>query len=67
MYKVLVDTFDDLDGEKIESGGETIDFSVAGVEYSIDLRDEHAAELRRQLGNYIGTRAASAATNAGAA
>ncbi|MDH6282455.1 histone-like nucleoid-structuring protein Lsr2 [Prescottella agglutinans] len=53
MYKVLVETFDDLDGGKIESGGETIDFSVAGVEYSIDLRDENAAELRRLLGNYI--------------
>ncbi|WP_433608394.1 histone-like nucleoid-structuring protein Lsr2 [Prescottella agglutinans] len=51
-YKVIVEIFDDLDGKKIESGGETIDFSLGAVEYSIDLRDEHAAELRKLLGGY---------------
>lgn len=53
MYKVVVEIFDDLDGKKIESGGETIEFSVGGVEYSIDLRDENSAALRRLLGGYI--------------
>lgn len=53
MYQVVVEIFDDFDGEKIESGGETIDFLVNGVEYSIDLRDENAAQLRRLFGSYI--------------
>ncbi len=53
MFKVVVETLDDLDGKTIESGGETIDFSIDGVEYSIDLRDENAAQFRRLFGNYI--------------
>ncbi|GBF17496.1 nucleoid-associated protein Lsr2 [Rhodococcus sp. Br-6] len=53
VYKIVVETFDDVDGQKIESRGETIVFSVDGVEYSIDLRDENAAELRDLLGGYI--------------
>ncbi|RDI11296.1 Lsr2 protein [Rhodococcus sp. AG1013] len=53
MYQVVVEILDDFDGEKIGSGGETIDFSVNGIEYSIDLRDESAAQLRRLFGSYI--------------
>lgn len=53
VYKVVVEIFDDLDGEKIESGGETIEFSIGGVAYSIDLKDENAAALRRLLMGYI--------------
>lgn len=53
MYKVVVTIFDDLDGEKIESGGETVDFSVDGVAYTIDLRDENAAAFRSVLMGYI--------------
>lgn len=53
VYKIAVETFDDLDGRKIESRGETIEFSVDGVDYSIDLRDENAAQLRNLLGRYI--------------
>ncbi len=52
MFKVVVETLDDLDGKTIESGGETIDFAIDGVEYSIDLRDENAAQLRRLFGGY---------------
>ncbi|CAM2870166.1 Lsr2 family protein [Prescottella defluvii] len=53
MYKVVVEIFDDLDGKKIESGGETVEFSMDGVAYSIDLGDENSAQLRRLLGRYI--------------
>lgn len=53
MYKIVVEVFDDLDGEKIESGGETVEFSVDGVAYAIDLKDENAAALRRLLMDYI--------------
>ncbi|MGO4204835.1 Lsr2 family protein [Rhodococcus sp. TAF43] len=48
-----MEVFDDLDGEKIASGGETIQFSVDGVEYSIDLKDENSEQLRRLLRGYI--------------
>lgn len=49
----MVETIDELDGQKIEAGGETIEFSVDGQTYSIDLRDENAKELRDILAGYI--------------
>lgn len=51
--KVVVELIDDLDGEPIEVGGETISFAVNGVEYSIDLNDKNATEFHRKMDYYI--------------
>ncbi|OZF57682.1 hypothetical protein CH293_02925 [Rhodococcus sp. 14-2470-1b] len=52
--KVSVELVDDLDGSVIDGGGgETIEFSVAGVDYVIDLRAKNAAEFHRKLDYYI--------------
>ena len=51
--KVIVELIDDLDGGPIGSGGETISFAVNGVEYTIDLNDENAAEFHRTMDRYI--------------
>ncbi|NKS56286.1 Lsr2 family protein [Rhodococcus hoagii] len=56
--KFVVELIDDLDGEPIDTGGETISFAVNGVEYIIDLNDKNATEFHRKLDYYIkyGTR-----------
>lgn len=56
--KFVVEMIDDLDGEPIDTGGETISFAVNGVEYVIDLNDKNATEFHRKLDYYIkyGTR-----------
>ncbi|CAM3024246.1 Lsr2 family protein [Prescottella defluvii] len=51
--KVIVELIDDLDGEPIDFGGETISFAVNGVEYTIDLNDKNATEFHRKLDYYI--------------
>lgn len=52
--KVSVELVDDLDGSVIDDGaGETIEFSVAGVDYVIDLKAKNAAEFHRKLDYYI--------------
>ncbi|AYJ50293.1 histone-like nucleoid-structuring protein Lsr2 [Rhodococcus sp. P1Y] len=52
--KVSVELVDDLDGSVIDDGtGETIEFSVAGVDYVIDLKSKNAAEFHRKVGYYI--------------
>ncbi|WP_305093522.1 Lsr2 family protein [Prescottella sp. R16] len=51
--KVIVELIDDLDGEPIDVGGETISFAVNGVEYTIDLNDKNATEFHRKLDYYI--------------
>ncbi|WP_430336149.1 histone-like nucleoid-structuring protein Lsr2 [Rhodococcus sp. ACT016] len=51
--KFVVELIDDLDGEPIDVGGETISFAVNGVEYSIDLNDKNATEFHRKLDYYI--------------
>ncbi|QBJ96849.1 Lsr2 family protein [Rhodococcus sp. ABRD24] len=51
--KVVVELVDDLDGEPIDVGGETITFAVNGVEYTIDLNDKNAVEFHRKLDYYI--------------
>lgn len=49
-----VELVDDLDGSVIDDGGgETIEFSVLGVDYVIDLKAKNAAEFHRKLGYYI--------------
>jgi hypothetical protein len=40
---------DDFDGSK---ANETVSFALDGVEYSIDLNDAHAKELREALSRY---------------
>lgn len=52
--KVSVELVDDIDGSVIgEGSGETIEFSVNGVEYVIDLKAKNATEFHRKLDYYI--------------
>ncbi|HEY5855988.1 MAG TPA: Lsr2 family protein [Aldersonia sp.] len=52
--KVVVELIDDLDGTPIPSGkGETIDFAVGGVAYSIDLGPKNAKAFRKSLDTHI--------------
>ncbi len=48
--KVLVSMVDDLDGGE---AAETVEFSLDGVQYEIDLSDENANDLRDGLYRYI--------------
>ncbi|WP_433613751.1 Lsr2 dimerization domain-containing protein [Prescottella agglutinans] len=48
-----METFDDLDGKKIDFRGETIEFSLNRIEYAIDLRAGNATQLRGLVGGYI--------------
>ncbi|WP_032399734.1 histone-like nucleoid-structuring protein Lsr2 [Rhodococcoides fascians] len=51
----IVQFIDDLDGSVIdEESGETIEFAVNGVEYSIDLKVKNANEFHKKLDYYIG-------------
>jgi hypothetical protein len=55
----------DLSGEELEPGqGETIRFSVGGADYSIDLTEAEAEELRSTFDKYVkvATRASSRGT-----
>lgn len=47
--KVVTTLEDDLDGSE---ASETVNFSVDGTEYEIDLNSEHASELREALSKY---------------
>jgi hypothetical protein len=48
--KVVVSLVDDLDGGKAD---ETVEFSLDGKNYEIDLSDDHAAALRDALASYV--------------
>ncbi|MCX5121725.1 Lsr2 family protein [Micromonospora sp. NBC_00362] len=48
--KVVTVLTDDLDGGTADR---TVEFSLDGVAYSIDLSDEHAGALRKALDPYI--------------
>ena len=51
---LIVEVTDDIDGSVIADGtGESIEFSVDGVDYAIDLKDKNAKEFRKALGYYI--------------
>jgi len=51
ITEVLID---DLDGSEIQPGeGSTVQFSLGGVAYEIDLTHEHAAELSAALAPYV--------------
>ena len=43
---------DDVTGDEMESG-ETVDFALDGVQYQIDLSEEHADELRKAFAPYV--------------
>ncbi len=49
--RVNVVLVDDIDGT---DAAETVSFAVDGVDYEIDLSDQHAGELREALSLYIG-------------
>jgi hypothetical protein len=49
--RVNVVLVDDIDGNDAE---ETVSFALDGVDYEIDLSDQHAGELRNVLSLYIG-------------
>lgn len=57
MAKKVVTTtefFDDFDGEKIDEGlAETIEFTVAGSTYRMDLRPKNAEKFRKDLEKWI--------------
>lgn len=58
---------DDIDGTEIAEGeGETLNFSISGTAYEIDLTTEHAAELRAAFEPYIsaGRRVSSSTSSA---
>jgi hypothetical protein len=50
--KVVVSLVDDLDGG---TAHETVQFSLDGKHYEIDLSDTHATALRDALTSYIGS------------
>jgi len=49
--RVNVVLVDDIDGS---DASETVSFALDGVDYEIDLSDEHAADLRNAVSLYIG-------------
>ncbi|OZF26037.1 Lsr2 family protein [Rhodococcus sp. 14-2483-1-2] len=52
--RVTTQLVDDIDGSVIDDGsGETIEFAVNGVEYSIDLKARNATEFHKKLDHYI--------------
>jgi hypothetical protein len=51
--QVTIQFVDDIDGSNIDESGETIEFSVSGVDYVIDLKSKNATEFHRKLGYYI--------------
>lgn len=48
--KIKVYLIDDIDGT---DATETINFGIEGVDYEIDLNDEHAAELRGAFDKWV--------------
>lgn len=44
---------DDIDGTVLGRGGESISYAVDGAERVINLKDEHAKELRETFEYYI--------------
>ncbi|MDV6261944.1 histone-like nucleoid-structuring protein Lsr2 [Rhodococcoides yunnanense] len=52
--KIFTQSVDDIDGSVIEDeSGETIEFSVNGVDYLVDLKAKNASEFHRRIGYYI--------------
>ena len=51
--ETITTTIDDLDGLVIESGAETIRFSIDNATYEIDLSAQNAKSLRDALEPYV--------------
>jgi hypothetical protein len=51
--KVVVELVDDIDGTVFGEDGESITFSVNGVDYEVDLKGKHASEFHKQIGFFI--------------
>lgn len=52
--RIIHQLVDDFDGEVLEVGeGATLNFSLEGVSYEIDLSDKNAAQLRQQFEPWI--------------
>jgi hypothetical protein len=52
--QIVVEHVDDIDGTPIAEGkGETIAFSVNGIDYEIDLSAKNAKEFHKKLDHYI--------------
>lgn len=49
--KTVVELVDDLDGGEAD---ETVNFSLDGVEFTIDLSTENASRLRETLAEFVG-------------
>jgi len=49
--RVNVVLVDDIDGS---DAAETVSFALDGVDYEIDLSDQHAGELREAISLYVG-------------
>ncbi|TQC43229.1 Lsr2 family protein [Rhodococcus sp. WS4] len=52
--QIVVEHVDDIDGTSIDDGkGETIAFSVDGIDYEIDLSAKNATAFHKKLDYYI--------------
>ena len=66
--RIIESMVDDLTGETIEPGqGGTLEFTVGGATYSIDLTEKNAEEFYAVLGKYMqaGTRVSRGKRSAG--
>ena len=67
--KIFTQLIDDIDGSVIDDeSGETIEFSVNGVDYLVDLKAKNASDFHRKIGYYIehATTPSSAPSSTGA-
>ncbi|OZC56284.1 Lsr2 family protein [Rhodococcus sp. RS1C4] len=52
--QVIYELIDDIDGTSIDEGqGESIEFSLDGVDYVIDLKNKNANEFRKKVEFYV--------------
>lgn len=51
--KQITQLIDDLDGETLDDGGETVLFSLDGRAYEIDLSSSNAEQLRAAFAPYV--------------
>ncbi|WP_072806212.1 histone-like nucleoid-structuring protein Lsr2 [Rhodococcoides yunnanense] len=53
--QVIYELVDDIDGTAIDEGhGESIEFSLDGVDYVIDLKSKNANDFRKKIDYYVG-------------
>lgn len=50
--KRIIQVIDDLDGEPIDKGVEVV-FSVYGIEYALDLSEDHARDFHDDLRRWV--------------